>query len=62
MPTTIRAISEHPRAQVATALRKIKERAAKLKISKWIIVTAKERKIIIQVDEVALVEESKIDG
>ena len=55
-------LSEHPRAQVATALRKIKERAAKLKISKWIIVTAKERKIIIQVDEIALVEESKIDG
>jgi len=55
-------LSEHPRAQVATALRKIEERAAKLKISKWLIVTTKERKIVIQVDQVVLDEESKIDG
>ena len=57
-----RYLSEHPRAQVATALRKIEECVAKLKISKWIIVTAKEREIVIQVDQDALDEESKIDG
>ena len=53
---------EHPRAQVATALRKIEERASKLKISKWITLTAKERKIMVQVDQITLTEESKIDG
>ena len=57
-----RYLSEHPRAQVATALRKIEGCVAKLKISKWIIVTAKEREIVIQVDQDALDEESKIDG
>jgi len=55
-------LSEHPQAQVATALRKIEERAAKLKISKWVIVTAEERKIGIQSDKDALAEESKLDG
>ena len=55
-------LSEHPRAQVTTALKKIEERAAKLKISKWIIATAKEREITIQVDNNLLAEESKIDG
>lgn len=55
-------LSEHPRAQVVTALRRIEERAAKLKISKWVIVTAKKREIDIQIDKNALVEESKLDG
>ena len=57
-----RYLSEHHRAKVETALRKIEERALKLQISKWLIVTVKERKIDIQVDESALAEESKLDG
>jgi len=57
-----RYLSEHHRAKVETALRKIEERASKLQISKWLIVTVKERKIDIQVDESALAEESKLDG
>ena len=57
-----RYLSEHPRAKIETALRKIEERASKLQISKWLIVTAKECKIDIQVDEGALAEESKLDG
>lgn len=57
-----RYLSEHHRAKVETALRKIEERASKLQISKWLMVTVKERKIDIQVDESALAEESKLDG
>ena len=57
-----RYLSEHHRAKVETALRKIEERASKLQISKWLVVTVKERKIDIQVDESALAEESKLDG
>ncbi len=55
-------LSEHPRAQIATALRKIEERAAKLKISKWVTVTTKERRLVIHIDKIILAEESKIDG
>ena len=57
-----RYLSEHHRAKVETALRKIEESASKLQISKWLVVTVKERKIDIQVDESALAEESKLDG
>ncbi len=57
-----RYLSEHHRAKVETALRKIEERALKLQISKWLLVTVKERKIDIKVDESALAEESKLDG
>jgi transposase len=57
-----RYLSEHHRAKIETALRKIEERASKLQISKWLIVTVKERKIDIQVDEDVLAEESKLDG
>ena len=57
-----RYLSEHHRAKVETALRKIEERALKLQISKWLLVTVKERKIDIQVDEDVLAEESKLDG
>lgn len=55
-------LAEHPRAKEATALCKIEKRAAKLKISKWITITVQERKIIIQVDEDVLAEESQLDG
>ena len=57
-----RYLSEHPRAQVAIALRNVEERAAKLKIVKWVKVTAKDREIDIRVDKGALAEESKLDG
>jgi len=55
-------LSEHPRAQIATALRNIEKRAAKLNIAKWVIVNAKEREIDIQIDKGVLIEESKLDG
>ncbi len=57
-----RYLYEHHRAKVEIALRKIEERALKLQISKWLLVTVKERKIDIKVDESALAEESKLDG
>jgi len=55
-------LAEHPRAQVDIAFRKVKERAAKLRISSWIIVAAGERDISIKIDEDVLAEESKLDG
>ncbi|MBW1815392.1 MAG: IS1634 family transposase [Deltaproteobacteria bacterium] len=55
-------LAEHPRAQVDVALRKVKERAAKLRISSWIIVAAGERNVSIKIDKDVLAEESKLDG
>ena len=57
-------LRDHPRAGVAVALRQVKERAAKLRISGWVTVTSDEenRRIDLIVDEAALAEESKLDG
>ncbi|MBW1806116.1 MAG: IS1634 family transposase [Deltaproteobacteria bacterium] len=55
-------LAEHPRAQVDVALRKVKERAAKLRISSWIIVATEERNISIKIDKDVFAEKTKLDG
>jgi len=57
-------LSEHPRADVDVAIKKVETFAKKLKISKWIILTSdkKNRILTLKKDENILKEESKLDG
>ena len=44
-------LATHPKAQVDTALRKVQDKAEKLKIHTWIDIQVKGRKLIIEIDE-----------
>jgi hypothetical protein len=55
-------LKDHPLAKQDVALRKVKERCGKLKVSKWILPSASERKIFLALDEDALTEAAKLDG
>ncbi len=55
-------LADHPRAQVDVALRKVAERAGKLKISHWLTAKSDERKIVTEIDREILDEEAKLDG
>jgi transposase len=55
---------EHPKAKVPVALRKVQERAVKLKISDWVTVSSEDadRRIELKVDEEVLAEKAQLDG
>jgi len=55
-------LNEHPRAYQEVALRKIKGKCKKLKLSKWLLPSAIDRKLLLTIDEETLCEESKLDG
>jgi len=55
-------LKEHPRAQVKTALARLRKKCARLKLSGWASVSATEQKLILSLDQEALKEESKLDG
>jgi transposase len=55
-------LSEHPRARVESALKKVREKIKKLKTDRWLSVTAKQRVIATDVDKPALEQESLLDG
>lgn len=57
-------LSEHPRAHLDVAFKKVETFAKKLKISKWIILTSDEktRTLTLKKDKEVLKEESKLDG
>jgi len=57
-----RYLAEHPRAQVAVALRKVTERCEALKLFSWATVGAAGREISIAIDDDALHAASKLDG
>jgi hypothetical protein len=52
----------HTRARVEVALRKINERCVKLKIDKWVMVSASGRSLSLGTDDQALAEVEKLDG
>ncbi len=52
----------HTLARVDVALRKINERRVKLKIDKWVTVSASERSLSLDMDDQALAEVEKLDG
>lgn len=53
---------EHAKAKSDTAHTKIKSLAKKLKIDKWIKIEVIDRKLKLQIDKNALLEESELDG
>lgn len=55
-------LTEHLRAQVNVALRKVRAQNSKLKLSSWLKVSASGRKIILERDQAALEEIAKLDG
>ena len=57
-----RYLAEHPRAVVATAVRKIETVLNKLRISNWIAVQATDRTLRLEQDDQVLAEVSKLDG
>ena len=55
-------LKEHPRAHVEVGLRRMQEKAEKLRISAWLQIEAEGRRLMCSVDEEALEEISKLDG
>jgi hypothetical protein len=55
-------LSEHPRARVDVALRKVDVCCKKLILSKWVASCALDRKISLSIDQDNLDEVSKLDG
>lgn len=55
-------LAEHPRAQVEVWLRKVTERCDRLKLSRWVSMSATGRRIAISVDEASLAEVARLDG
>ena len=57
-----RYLSEHPRAQVPVALRKVEQRCRKLKLNSWVTPLADTRTLSLAIDQPALKEAAKLDG
>ena len=55
-------LTEHPRAKVDVALRKLKAKCQQLKIANWASVVADDRVLSIAVDAEAKAEGAKLDG
>ena len=55
-------LSEHPKADVSTAIDMIKERIEKLKVSGFVTIEAKDRVLTVIIDEKLLKDESYLDG
>jgi transposase len=55
-------LKEHPLAKVETALKKLRERCSRMKLSGWVTVKAGNREITLHIDQDALREEVKLDG
>ncbi len=55
-------LSEHPRANVSTALEKVKSKIKLLRQEKWLSVKAQDRQLSLEQDDTVLKEESLLDG
>jgi len=55
-------LASHGRARVEVALRKMNERCVKLRIDKWVMVSACDRDLSLAIDDDALGEVEKLDG
>jgi hypothetical protein len=55
-------LSEHPRANVSTAIKEVNNKIESRKIDKWLKVKVKDRILSLEQDDVALKEESFLDG
>jgi hypothetical protein len=55
-------LSEHPRAKVEVAYKKVESRVKKFKFNDWVEIKAKGRKLEFVIDEIAKKEKYKLDG
>src|SRR4030043_642353 len=55
-------LSEHPRANVSTAVEKVKNKIKLLRQEKWLSVKAQDRQLSLEQDDTVLKEESLLDG
>jgi len=55
-------LTEHSRAHLDVAIRKVEEYSRKLRISKWIMLSVSERRISLRIDQDCLDEQIKLDG
>lgn len=55
-------LHEHPRGTEAAALKKVKDKAEKLKINNWVTITIKDRVLSVEVDQPAFEEAGRLDG
>ena len=55
-------LSEHPRANVSTAVEKVKNKLKLLRQEKWLSVKAQDRQLSLEQDDTVLKEESLLDG
>lgn len=55
-------LTGHPRAKATTAQRRLDKRIRKLGLGGWITVKVEQRQLIMEQDQAALDEESKLDG
>jgi hypothetical protein len=55
-------LKEHPRAKVEVRKRKVEDKAQRLRISEWVSIDAKDRKLSLRVEPIGLAEVSKLDG
>jgi transposase len=55
-------LSEHPRANVSTALEKVKSKIKLLRQEQWLSVKAQDRQLRLEQDDAVLKEESLLDG
>lgn len=55
-------LQEHPKAKAETALKKINAKIKQLNLTAWLNVSAQDRILIIDLDNEAIMEESKLDG
>jgi len=55
-------LAEHPRAHVEAAIRTVKQKCEKLKLSGWVSVAATDRQIKLTIEQSALAEAAKLDG
>ncbi|MGD0229605.1 MAG: IS1634 family transposase [Syntrophorhabdales bacterium] len=55
-------LKEHPLAKPETALKKLRSRCSRMKVSGWAALAAENREITLSIDQDALKEEAKLDG
>jgi len=55
-------LKEHPKASVEVGQRKMKEKAQRLKVNKWIEILDRGRELSVQIKQAELAEKEKLDG
>jgi hypothetical protein len=55
-------LSEHPRASVAAAVRRLNARAARLRLNTWVTLEVRGRTLQVGLDEEARAESARLDG